>query len=62
MTEKIDRDVIRKLDRGVRRNAQKKNGNQDRFRTRTERDKTAYNRKDKHRLEEFHIEENYDEI
>lgn len=46
--EKIDQEIIRKFDRSVRRNTRKKDNGQDRTRTRIERSKKAYNRKNKH--------------
>lgn len=49
MADKLSKDDLRKIDRTIRRNRQKKNGEQNKTRTRVERNKKAYTRKAKHR-------------
>jgi hypothetical protein len=47
--DKIDKEQLRKMDRAARRNALKKDGGQDKLRTRAERNKKKYVRKKKHK-------------
>lgn len=60
----LEKETIRKIDRMVRRNTLKKNGNQDLFHEKTEKVKKRYNRSEKHKrplIEDFLLQEEEDD-